>query len=814
MPLKYVVHGFDNVYAITSSTADGKFKLEISSTATARQNIGQSKKRGIFFISNASSWAQLNKIVSDQYEAIIRQPLPTQFVAAINKAKNLNDSKAKIESIAKTLQHLVTYSGDWRTVRGQFFPVGHSALVKNGRGDCKDYATSMTTILRNLGFTAYVAISFRRNPMYAQKLIRDMSATANLAYFNHAIVWAKDSAGKTWWIDPTNPMVIADVLSQDLLGNFALVLDGKSNSIQQLPEKNGEMEKLTVVQSITARADNSVEVSSLMTLNAPVYNTLAMIDRQYGPESMKRVLSALINPMSKANLDYKEATTKESVQYSINLNATDWIVTQGKSKTIFVSHPALLSFMHKAENPEWDFGEEGLIEYTTTLKDQVAVDPIDHECIGRSKWLDFDRVVTVRGKDTEIQDRVVTKKRFVSVDEFKSDDFTSIASGAQDCARRGSILTSQDPSLKTVEQTYLDKLKGPPVERMTDADAQALADSNNLALRSYSLRKRYKYYLNKTSKQQSDLPAYAKLGLIIEQMGYLSNSDYITAYTLDGMKAVDRGIALAKGKFNSKLWAAKTQLSSNLGDDFEANRGLKLLLEKDPKSFDTNFMGYYLSARQKNYAAAETWLKYATSVAVTRSEKTLSRRRLALMYSAQKRTSEAIALFDEILKDPSASAWDWHNAATIYVGLKNNPDKVIELEKKALSIAEFGAAKSTLAYALIAKANTMKEKGIKIVNGVAEDKPIEDLLLESLKWDPDNIQGLAAMADLYSRRHFFTDSPRDYEKSRTYIAKAITLDPNNEYVRQVTKMVDERKVPVKLNPGRLPSANGKDLSIK
>lgn len=787
-PLHHLTRGFDDVYTLRESKDGGRSRLDILPTSKARLLVGRESKSGIALISTATSWKQINRAISSRYEATIREPLPQPFAAVVRQARKAPSSERKIELVADELHKLITYSGEWKTLESGLFPRPHTAVVKSARGDCKDYAVSMAAILRKLGFTAHVALTSRNPQMPSPEFIEKLAKFPSLN-FNHAIVWAKDPAGHAWWVDPTNPKVIAGVLAPDILGGVALVLDGKSDAVERLPLKNTTPSEIQIVQNVRAKPDDSVDVSARLTFNPVAYNGMGMIEATIGKENMKAVLSRLLNPIVKATSSYTLSELDGKFTYDIHMNAGGWVNDRkGKSYEIYINHPVTLLFLRAGDGGNgWDFGEEGTVSEVTTLQGLKPLDPIDHDCLARSPWLDFDRTVEADGANTKITDLVTVHRRFASAAEVKSDEFTNLVDDMKACMLAGKIVTFLNPTEKTVAQVALDKLKGPPVEKMTEADAEALNNETNLNLRTYILKKLYRYRTVRMQAAPQEIESYWRRANAVRAMGYDSGKKYFGGYLEAAMADVKRGLALSADKFDLDLNATKVSLEVDLKQRTAAIHDFTELYAKAPSEFQTLYAGFKLNSELLGRdAEAEKWLRLAIPRAVREADKRQSRSDLAYILSRERRHQQALAEYEEILKGPNPSAWTWHNAAIEYYEMKNY-DKCIEYERKALGIAEFGAARGTLADALAYKAWAIQQSDKK--------QDAEPLYLEALKWDGANIVALVGLSRLNLDLAQSSQNQERWQQGRSYLDKAILKSPNDRTVIETRHMYESSRAP-------------------
>jgi len=774
--LKYLTKDFDKYFGAKESREGAKYLINFYPSFPAHMTAGHEKHVAMYAVSNGASWGQIKEAITPKYEAALKAPLPPEFQKIVKEASAEKDDSKKIETAVKELQALINYSGDYTTERGRYYPSGHAEVVKNGRGDCKDYATSMVAILRAMNFKAHVALTL----MGDNQLLSLFANQPMLSVFNHAMVEAQDKSGKTLWLDPTNPIFAADSLPAPLLGSYALVLDGSNEGLKPLPAKNPGLAEIKVTQDVVVKRDNSVVVNSQFHLNALAYNPISMVESKLGEEGLNRLFARLINPNSHGSAVAKKENSDEDIVYSVRFKANDWIKEEtGKISALYLNFPAALVGSNTAPDGTIRLGDEGSFEVTTHILGKKAIDPVYQECFTRSQWIDADRKVEITEEGMDVSDRVVVKKSQITKDEQKSDEFSTLAADIRSCIVRSNLITFRSPTQLTLQEVSQKKLKGPPVGSMTAADAERLENEPSLALRDYIQQKLFDYYSLQIKKSPDKLENYARRGAIVRQMGYLSDSQFVPGFVAESLADVEEGRKRSKGTFNAELTAEYIMDLRAEGKANEANAEFKTLLEKDPHSFATALLGYRLDEDAKAYPAALIWIQHAQKAAKKPSDAWLAQRYLAFCLGDLKRNTEAIAEWQKILARPGASAWDYHNLATIYFNQKNY-DKVIELEGKALKLQELGVAKSTLADAYF-------YKGLALVP--TQPEKAEELFRSSIRWN-ENWHSLIQIADLIMKRFHKTHDQNLIAEGRTFLDRALAMGKKDDFQEQLLVMYD------------------------
>ncbi len=579
--------------------------------------------------------------------------------------------------------------------------------------------------------------------------------------FNYALIYAKDSAGKEWWIDPANPKVIPDVLSADILGGVSLVLDGTPEIAKILPKKNPIASRWDLLQSIKVNPDNSAEVHANAESNVPAYNFFAKEEKRIGKETMEKSLGYLMNPNSgKTTVVYNVLSKSNGkVKYLMNFNSFGLVREKpGFDVAVFINHLAFLLLKFKAQE-DHDFQDEGSAHVVTTLKGQHAVDPSDHECIVRSLWADYDRFLDYKGPDTIITDNFFVKHRFIPEAEAKSDDFKDLIDRTMDCALSAMITIKEIPGAKSNANQELDKMKGPPVEQMTEADADKMRENADINLAVYFQKKLYKYESLRIERKDHVPEAYRKRARIIASIGELHDDEYRRPYTEAALKDVLQGIAALQGKPDPLLLADKIRWNLKLGNVAEAKADFVVLYAQAPALYETLYEGYELNKALNLMPNAEKWLRLALLRAQKLSDQRRSLGQLALLLSSLNRHDEAMKVYNQILAFQQVGPWDYHNAAIEYCNQKDY-GKCSDLEQKALSLTNLPVAKRQLALALAAKAKLLESGGgppaAAVPAGAQAGKqtPVvkedpESVYSEALKWDENCVPALLGSGRLY-----------------------------------------------------------------
>jgi uncharacterized protein DUF3857/transglutaminase superfamily protein len=173
-----------------------------------------------------------------------------QEVTALTAAKKT--SLDKMQALAEFMQHDVRYVGIELGI-GSWQPHAAPDVFLHRYGDCKDKATLMRSMLREMGIEShYVVINTRRGAITQE--------TPPHNAFNHVITAIKlpdgladpslvatvqhPKLGKLLFFDPTDEMTPFGQIKGDLQANYALLVSSDGGELVQLPQQPSNMNSI------------------------------------------------------------------------------------------------------------------------------------------------------------------------------------------------------------------------------------------------------------------------------------------------------------------------------------------------------------------------------------------------------------------------------------------------------------------------------------------------------------------------------------------------------------------------------------------
>ena len=189
-----------------------------------------------------------------------------QEVATLTASKTT--SFQKMQALAQFVQHDIRYVAIELGIGG-WQPHPAADVFAHRYGDCKDKATLMRSMLREIGIESYpVAINTDRGSVTQQ-------TPAHLGGFDHQItairlpsdlqdpslvsVWSEPKLGRLLFFDPTNELVPFGQLPGYLQANYGLLVTPEGGEFVQLPQEPPAMNSIARTGTFTLDAAGTLK---------------------------------------------------------------------------------------------------------------------------------------------------------------------------------------------------------------------------------------------------------------------------------------------------------------------------------------------------------------------------------------------------------------------------------------------------------------------------------------------------------------------------------------------------------------------------
>lgn len=395
------------------------------------------------WISTHQEWMEFFADLDKEFEGIVAAPLPLILKPWVNQARVLKDPKAQILFLMDRMSREFRYFGDWRRHKGGIVPRALSEIEKSRYGDCKDLASLLTAMLRNLKIEANVVLVRRGENAWGAEPdypLPDMNR------FNHAIVQAK--VGKeVLWLDATNPVASLKPFT-DISGRPAWILQPGHGHFERLPPAQSQdfvhlhdyQYSFQTMDMVKVKVD--AQLKGLASFH--IANELLMVPRS---EVLTETLDYFSEGQEVRSFHYlKEPQTTRALldmQVALVYDAGRVTFDAGKAAFFVIPDGFLTGSFYETENRESDLrlaAEPFVFKGARKLKDTKLMQVAPDRCRVESEWMDLDREVRVEGKDVVIYQNVDLKKPFVTHTEYKTPAFRKLQAGTKKCFYRSGIL--------------------------------------------------------------------------------------------------------------------------------------------------------------------------------------------------------------------------------------------------------------------------------------------------------------------------------------------------------------------------------------
>jgi Transglutaminase-like superfamily. len=205
--------------------------------------------------STGSSWQNLARRYSDIVDKQIAGDDLKKFTHdAIGNATARRDVIARaLAAVEKNVRYAGVEVGESSIV-----PRPPHTVLGNKYGDCKDKATLLVAMLREVGIVAHVAL------LRAGEDFDVPPELPGLGRFNHAIVRVDATAAElAMWVDPTDDFAHAGDLPAQDQGRMALVAANDTTTLTKTPETPSTGNKYSETRTFTLPEDGKAHVSEV-----------------------------------------------------------------------------------------------------------------------------------------------------------------------------------------------------------------------------------------------------------------------------------------------------------------------------------------------------------------------------------------------------------------------------------------------------------------------------------------------------------------------------------------------------------------------
>ncbi|WP_353280585.1 DUF3857 domain-containing protein [Wolbachia endosymbiont (group B) of Cyclophora punctaria] len=454
LPLEIRVNDPRNVLKIAEEKKNGVHSISIILKKAIYEGFINEPHNGILnfkhytwvSLSSLSKWEDLAKKLAPRYHSVINQATPIIFTAIAESAANKSTDEEKMDVVTSLLNEEIQYTGDWRTVSGQFFPRDLEKIADYQTGDCKDFSVSAAAILQKLGYKV--------QPILVMRGVIDTSnyeALPNMVNFNHVMLRVTNKGGKIYWIDPTNKVSMVQGIFPDIADRIALVLDSEEAGYTRVPPVQAENSKI-ISHSELIIQDNVVNEYGQLTLRGESAISLASAGLYYSNEQLRdsvfyMISGAYLNNKEKKFLELPDLTSRNVRDLTIKyeLQQKNKVFRTNLGLVLILENNSLNDVVNTVSDQVSDIfiGIPYTRETHKVIKDIAIKNCAELNFEISSPWLYVNRSCKHQNGSTELSDIVAIKKSFITNEELNTTEYKNLKSELENNFSRASIIISE-----------------------------------------------------------------------------------------------------------------------------------------------------------------------------------------------------------------------------------------------------------------------------------------------------------------------------------------------------------------------------------
>lgn len=379
--------------------------------------------------STMKDWKVLAKEYALNYEKVAKQELPRVLKDIITAAKEIKDEEEQINAVTSLLNEKIQYMGDWRSIKGRFFPRDLSVIAASHTGDCKDFSIMTVAILKALGHEAHAATVFRG---VGVRTFDDN--LPQVGSFNHIFTKVKTKNGLVRWIDPTNSRSMSHGVFPDVAGKMAMVLDSQNPSYERVADIDPAHSIMSTNRKLTIE-NNSVINEGEIVLKG---ESALMISGAELYLSQKEITDNIYLSLSDIQLDEKDklGVTLPDLSSRIVKDLVTPFKYRNNSQLLKTNlAPALRilsGWVDVLTSASPDQVSDLIIGPQVTIEKKMVISGLkvkEIESMNYNKstpWVDIQRSCRYVDGNTEVKDTIVVKKEFIPRNDLASEEYKNL----------------------------------------------------------------------------------------------------------------------------------------------------------------------------------------------------------------------------------------------------------------------------------------------------------------------------------------------------------------------------------------------------
>jgi hypothetical protein len=381
-------------------------------------------------LSSEDNWDQYAKGSAINFQKIIDQPLPELFQPILEEARLEKSDIDRLNLITSLVNSKIRYMGDWMSVKGKVVPRDLKLVAKTQEGDCKDFTAVTAAILKAIG-------GYKVQPVLVYRGRGELSLPQRLPSprsINHVFLKITNKEGKVYWVDPTNVVSMAQGIFPDIADKMVLVLDTQDPSYERTPTANPNNSKIVFTRSIEIDGENVIKSGELLLKGEEAMSVtgagLSASKKQIRDEIFYIISGENLEESNKKDLIVPDLSSRivSDLKFKFKYEQKNKLMKTNLGKAVGLTLGMIDPIINYVPNQLSDLylGPPKSFDRNMIIKNIKVknINVIDFE--KDTKWLYIKRSSNYNGDNTEVHDRLVFKKTFITNEDTKTKEYKDL----------------------------------------------------------------------------------------------------------------------------------------------------------------------------------------------------------------------------------------------------------------------------------------------------------------------------------------------------------------------------------------------------
>lgn len=719
IPLYHSLNDPQKILNVDKSEGPGKYILKISQKAPylrlliEERGVPSLKNLTYFNVTSDKDWGLIGSTFKDYFEKVIGTSLSSELDAVIKEAGKLKGLEDKVNYLTAYIVKNYNYVGDWRTLNGGYRPRGIKEIITTKYGDCKDFATLLTFMLRKLGIKANVSLIERSSPISGRI---QMPEVPMISMFNHAIVRVREG-DKSYWIDPTSLTSYGLNHREDIAAKYALVLDDTS-VLEFVPMAGAPETSIKITKSIALDSKVSGKVSSRLELDGPIGLMMTGLEDTQKKENIERIFINMVSQGEESVLPQISAydlKSKEFKKIGVDVNYHAQKISVEKDGKNYLILPTLQTAFQpfNFDSRSWEgdlyLGQPQRVARTVFIKG-AFLDKSPEGCYAKSPWFEVTRTFDLKKDGVKIEDVIFSRGGFVPKEAFNSVDYDVFLSNFSDCEVRYIPFqygVGKHSALSaTIEGLYSEL----PLKERVEKRYKLAAGIDRDDVEGYTGNDVISLLRKNIAEDPTHASSYSFLSRKIMSLGFLNSNNYSSVSIKEAADILESAKVNKAENIHTHISRLLIKIAQGKREEVKADLSNIDLAQVVDLNAYSNLASLYSTVGNVEMAIKN--LQKAEEIATTPSDKKRVVFSLAYTYSAARNNLKCVEYYKKHIElDIKPKNYYSYNNITDCLLNLNRFEEAVTMAKKGHEINPRGIINSKLSYSLASRGHEfLKEK--------------------------------------------------------------------------------------------------------